>query len=49
VSGFAYYEGTPWWAYAAGVLLVMLISLVTISWRTVKVSLANPVDALKED
>lgn len=46
---FAYKAQVPWWLFVGSGLLVLLISVVTVSWQSYKAAIANPVDSLKTE
>jgi len=49
LQGFAYRQNTQWWVLVAAGLGVTLITLITISFQSLKASLANPVKNLRND
>jgi putative ABC transport system permease protein len=49
LSGFAYHIFMSWWMFALGVLLTGLITMMTISYQTIRAASANPVEALRND
>lgn len=49
LSGFAYHIDMSWWMFAAGILLTWLITMLTISYQTVRAATANPVEALRSN
>ncbi len=38
-----------WWIYAAGVVSCLLVTMLTVSYHSIKASLANPVQSLKTE
>ena len=44
---FAYKTPVYWWVFALGGLIVLIISLLTVSWECYKAANANPVDMIK--
>lgn len=38
-----------WWIYAAGVFACLLVTMLTVSYHSIKASMANPVDSLKTE
>ncbi|GAB5410064.1 MAG: ABC transporter permease [Balneolaceae bacterium] len=38
-----------WWIYALGVISCILITMITVSYHSIKASVANPVDSLKTE
>jgi hypothetical protein len=49
LSGFAYHINISWWMFALGILLTWIITMLTISYQTIRAASANPVDALRND
>jgi putative ABC transport system permease protein len=49
LENFNYRIGTGWFVYLAAGLLALVIALLTISFQALKVALANPVEALREE
>lgn len=49
LDGFAYRISMGWELFAIAALVTLLISLLTISWKTVSTALANPVQSLKDE
>lgn len=49
LSGFAYHIDISWWMFAMGVLLTWLITILTISYQTIRAATANPVEALRNN
>lgn len=49
LTGFVYRIDMSWWMFAAGGLLAILISLLTISYQSIKTAIANPVDSLRTE
>jgi putative ABC transport system permease protein len=49
LSGFAYHIEMEIWIFATAGLLALIITLVTISFQSIKASLANPVDSLRNE
>jgi putative ABC transport system permease protein len=45
---FAFRIEVPWWSIVIAAVSTILIAWVTISYQTIKASLSNPVDAIKE-
>ena len=46
---FAYKTPVYWWVFALGGLIVLIISLLTVSWECYKAANANPVDMIKTE
>lgn len=44
---YAYSINIAWWFFAAPVVMVVLVALLTVSVHTIKASIGNPADALK--
>jgi len=49
LENFAYKASIPWWLFPGAGLLVLIISVITISWQSWKAATANPVDSLKNE
>ena len=49
LEDFAYHTEISWWIFAVEALIALLIAFVTISIRSVKAALMNPVDSLKSE
>jgi putative ABC transport system permease protein len=49
LQDFAFRIDVPWWSIGTAAASVILIAWVTISYQTIKASMANPVDAIKEN
>ncbi|NMH88913.1 ABC transporter permease [Flavivirga algicola] len=49
LQGYAYRTKIQWWYFVIAIVLVMLITLVTISYQTIKVAIANPVKSLRTE
>ncbi|OJJ21421.1 hypothetical protein BKI52_12790 [marine bacterium AO1-C] len=47
LKDFAYHINISWWVFGISVVLVGLTALLTISYQTIKASLANPVEAIR--
>ena len=43
---FAYKTNMSWWVFVVAGITAIVISLLTVSWQTIKAALRNPVDAL---
>jgi putative ABC transport system permease protein len=44
------YRITPgWWLFAAAGALVIMVSLITISFQSIKAAIANPVKSLRTE
>ncbi|QKZ12836.1 ABC transporter permease [Spirosoma sp. KUDC1026] len=49
LSDFAYRIDMPWWVFILSGLLAVLIAFVTISFRSIKAALMNPVKSLRSE
>ena len=49
LQGFAYNIGINWWIFIIAGIVVIAITLVTISFQSIKASLANPVKSLRTE
>jgi ABC-type antimicrobial peptide transport system permease subunit len=49
LSGFAYHIDISWWMFAVGIFLTWLITILTISYQTIRAATANPVEALRNN
>ncbi|HLZ17644.1 MAG TPA: FtsX-like permease family protein, partial [Cyclobacteriaceae bacterium] len=46
---YEYRTGMPWWVFAGAGLSALVITLVTVSYQSIKVALANPVNSLRSE
>jgi hypothetical protein len=46
---FAYRTGMPWWIFAGAGVLAIVLTLLTVSYHSVRAALANPVVALRSE
>jgi len=46
---FAYKIPVYWWIFLLAGLLVLVITVITVSWQSRKAATANPVDAIKNE
>lgn len=46
---YAYHIDPEWWVFAAAAALAVLIALITVSYQSIKASLTNPLENLKND
>jgi putative ABC transport system permease protein len=49
LRSFAYRTGISWWIFAAAAAAAILIALVTVSFKTIRAALANPVKSLRSE
>jgi len=49
LQNFPYRVGLSWTSFILSGLLVLLLTLITVSFQTIKASLANPVDSLRSE
>jgi putative ABC transport system permease protein len=49
LQSFAYRSGISWWIFAAAAAAAILITLVTVSFQTIRAALANPVKSLRSE
>jgi len=49
LDNFAYRINISWWIFALSIFITLIITLVTISFQSVKAALANPVDCLRNE
>jgi putative ABC transport system permease protein len=49
LQNFTYHAGIQWWVFLLAGLLVFTITLLTVSYESVKASLANPVKSIKHE
>lgn len=47
LEGFAYKIELSWWVFAVAGLVVLVLSLLSVSWQSLKAARANPVDSIK--
>lgn len=47
LHSYAYSVGLPWWLFAAGGLMALLIAMVTVSFHALRAAMANPVKSLR--
>jgi putative ABC transport system permease protein len=48
-SAYAYHAALSWWIFALAGFSVILVAWITISYRTVRASLKNPVEVLRQE
>ncbi|MEM6843446.1 MAG: ABC transporter permease [Bacteroidota bacterium] len=49
LQGYAYRIELSWWVFALAGVLALLVTLLTISFQSIKAALANPVDSLRNE
>jgi len=49
LQGYAYRTQIHWWIFALAIISIMVITLITISYQTLKVALASPVKSLRTE
>lgn len=49
LQGYAYRTQIHWWVFALAIVSIMVITLITISYQTLKVALASPVKSLRTE
>ena len=49
LEGFAYRVTIPWWIFGLAGLLAVFLTLLTVSFQSVKAATANPVDSLRNE
>jgi predicted permease len=49
LADFAYRITISWWIFAIAGLSAVLIALITVSWQSIKVAVANPVKSLRSE
>ncbi len=47
LQNFAYKTSLSWWIFALAGMVVLLITLLTVSWQTFRAARKNPVEALR--
>jgi len=47
LESYAYKTGVKWWIYAFSGIIVLIISLLTVSWQSWRAATRNPVEALR--
>jgi len=47
LENFPYKAPLSWWVFALAGIVVLFVTLVTVSWKTFKVAIKNPVEALQ--
>lgn len=49
LEDFTYRATIPWWAYALAAVLAIFVSILTVSYQSIKAALINPIKSLKSD
>src|SRR5450432_692762 len=49
LENYTYREGISWWIFAAAGLSILLITLLTVSYQSIKAALMNPVKSLRSE
>jgi putative ABC transport system permease protein len=49
LADFAYRINLDWWVFALAGLLTIDVALVTVSYRTIKAALINPIKSLRSE
>ena len=49
LQDFAYRTTIAWWMFASAGTIVILIALITVSFKSVKAAIANPVKSLRTE
>ena len=49
LEGFAYKIEIKWWVFALSGLLTMVVSILTVSWQSIKAALMDPVRSLRSN
>lgn len=49
LKDYSYNPGISWWVFVMTGVLATLITLLTISWQSIRAALANPVDSLRNE
>jgi ABC-type antimicrobial peptide transport system permease subunit len=49
LQNYTYHSGIPWWIFAIAAVGALAITLLTISWQSVKAALTKPVKSLKTE
>jgi putative ABC transport system permease protein len=47
LENYSYRTDVKWWIFALSGVIVLAISLLTISWQTLRAAMRNPVEALR--
>jgi ABC-type antimicrobial peptide transport system permease subunit len=49
LQNYEYHTGINWWIFVLTAVVAMLITLLTISYQSIRAALANPVKSLKTE
>lgn len=49
LQNFAYRINLSWWMFATAGILVLLVALITVSFQTIKIAIANPMKSLRSE
>jgi putative ABC transport system permease protein len=49
LGGYAYHTNMPWWVFLLAAGLVLVITLVTVSYQAVRAALVNPIKSLRSE
>jgi ABC-type antimicrobial peptide transport system permease subunit len=49
LQGYQYHAGITWWIFAAAAIGAMIITLLTVSYQSIRAALLNPVKSLKTE
>jgi ABC-type antimicrobial peptide transport system permease subunit len=49
LEGYTYRTTMPWWIFAASGAGALLITLLTVSYQSIKAALTNPVKSLRSE
>ena len=49
LEGYVYHAGIPWWVFVVTGVGVLGVTVVTVSWQSVRAALMNPVAALRSE
>ncbi len=49
LNQFAYHVPLEWWLFILSSLLVILVAVMTVSFRTIKAAMANPINSLRSE
>ncbi len=49
LADYSYRTGISWWVFAITGGLAVLITILTVSWQSIKAAIANPVSSLRDE